>query len=91
MGGSDPSPGRTLAACLTHASRTEPVAGSVANGCVTRGQPAPETGAIPDDSVPTHVGTLKGPPKPWRRRALWDGPASYQVVGGVTAHQADDG
>src|SRR5687768_14896648 len=42
----DPGSGRTLAACLTHASRTVNRAsarGSVANGCVTRGQPAPDS------------------------------------------------
>jgi hypothetical protein len=46
----DPGSGRTLAACLTHASRTVNRAsarGSVANGCVTRGQPAPDTGITP--------------------------------------------
>jgi hypothetical protein len=46
----DPGSGRTLAACLTHASRTVNRAsarGSVANGCVTRGQPASDTGITP--------------------------------------------
>jgi hypothetical protein len=46
----DPGSGRTLAACLKHASRTRSIHsfGSgedrVANGCVTREEPAPETG-----------------------------------------------
>src|SRR5439155_12045368 len=46
----DPGSGRTLAARLTHASRTVNGAsapGSVANGCVTRGQPAPDPGITP--------------------------------------------
>src|SRR5262245_29841502 len=46
----DPGSGRTLAARLTHASRTVNRAsarGSVANGCVTRGQPAPHSGITP--------------------------------------------
>src|SRR6186997_2029749 len=46
----DPGSGRTLAARLTHASRTVNRASareSVANGCVTRGQPAPDTGITP--------------------------------------------
>ena len=43
----DPGSGRTLAACLIHASRTLSTFGSherVANGCVTREKPAPKTG-----------------------------------------------
>jgi hypothetical protein len=46
----DPGSGRTLAVRLTHASRTVNRAsarGSVANGCVTRGQPAPDPGITP--------------------------------------------
>src|SRR6266508_1255447 len=46
----DPGSGRTLAACLTHASRAVNRAsarGSAANGCVTRGQPAPDSGIPP--------------------------------------------
>src|SRR5919201_6726242 len=46
----DPGSGRTLAARLTHASRTVNRAsarGSVANGCVTRGPPAPDPGITP--------------------------------------------
>src|SRR6187551_1978816 len=46
----DPGSGRTLAARLKHASRTVNRASareSVANGCVTRGQPAPDTGITP--------------------------------------------
>src|SRR5688500_12312314 len=46
----DPGSGRTLAVRLTHASRTVNRAsarGSVANGRVTRGQPAPDPGITP--------------------------------------------
>ena len=46
----DPGSGRTLAVRLIHASRTVNGAsapGSVANGCVTRGQPAPDPGITP--------------------------------------------
>ena len=47
VGEFDPGSGRTLAACLIHASRTLSTFGSherVANGCVTREKPAPKTG-----------------------------------------------
>ena len=27
----------------------------------------------------------------WRKLPLWEGVAGYQLVGGVTAHQGDDG
>src|SRR5215207_5842285 len=44
----DPGSGRTLAACLTHASRTRSMRLAaddlVANGCVTREEPAPVSG-----------------------------------------------
>jgi hypothetical protein len=39
----DPGSGRTLAACLKHASRTEQQC-SVANGCVTRKEPVLQRG-----------------------------------------------
>ena len=39
LGEFDPGSGRTLAACLTHASQGGPQ-GQPANGCVTREQPA---------------------------------------------------
>ena len=36
--------------------------------------------------------TLLGPHDPIRKApADWDGPAAYQLVGGVTAYQGDDG
>lgn len=27
----------------------------------------------------------------WKAFAVWDGPAAYQLVGGVKAYQGDDG
>lgn len=27
----------------------------------------------------------------WKVPAVWDGPAAYQLVGGVMAYQGDDG
>jgi hypothetical protein len=27
----------------------------------------------------------------WKAFAVWDGPAAYQLVGGVTAYQGSDG
>ena len=48
VGEFDPGSGRTLAACLTHASRTGSMELApedlVANGCVTREKPAPDLG-----------------------------------------------
>jgi hypothetical protein len=50
VGEFDPGSGRTLAACLTHASRTRfsrafgQSEDLVANGCVTREEPAPDLG-----------------------------------------------
>ena len=41
-------------------------------------------GLIPDTLVESHVATRKAP-------TVWDGPAAYQLVGGVMAHQGDDG
>jgi hypothetical protein len=36
--------------------------------------------------------TLGGPHDlPRKAFAVWDGPAAYQLVGGVTAYQGDDG
>jgi len=39
---------------------------------------------IPDALVGSHDPARKV-------QAAWDGPAAYQLVGGVTAHQGDDG
>ncbi len=43
----------------------------------------PKGQVIPDDITLSHDGVLKGPPV--REQAI-----SYQLVGGVTAHQGDD-
>ena len=41
-------------------------------------------GLIPDILDPPHEGSRKAP-------TAWDGPAAYQLVGGVTAYQGVDG
>jgi hypothetical protein len=91
----DPGSGRTLAACLIHASRaTKPglvrvLAESgerVSNTWVmcpglwdSHGKPW----LIPDNPYTPHGVMGKAP-------AVWDQPAVYQLVGGVTAYQGDD-
>ena len=68
--------------------------GGVANGCVTREQPAPVAGdnrgklrLIPHETTTSSGDVLKGASHEALRR---EGLAAYQVVGEVTAHQADD-
>jgi hypothetical protein len=39
--------------------------------------------------IPDTLGGSHGPPR--KAPAAWDGPAAYQLVGGVTAYQGDDG
>ena len=39
---------------------------------------------MPDTLVMSHGATRKAP-------TVWDGPAAYQLVGGVMAYQGDDG
>ncbi len=41
-------------------------------------------GLIPDTPAEPHDAAGKAP-------TVWDGPAAYQLVGEVTAHQGDDG
>ena len=41
-------------------------------------------GLIPDTPAIPHDAAGKAP-------TVWDGPAAYQLVGGVTAYQGDDG
>ena len=41
-------------------------------------------GLIPDTPAVPHDAAGKAP-------TVWDGPAAYQLVGEVTAHQGDDG
>jgi hypothetical protein len=43
----------------------------------------PKGWVIPDDIAAPHGAALKGPP-------VWERAISYQLVGGVTAHQGDD-
>ncbi len=91
----DPGSGRTLAACLTHASRATkgegvtplPESGErVSNTWVTcpglrdnNGKPL----LIPDDSCVPHG--MQG-----KVFSVRDRPAVYQLVGGVTAYQGFD-
>ena len=39
--------------------------------------------------MPDTLGTSHGDPR--KAPTAWDGPAAYQLVGGVTAYQGDDG
>ncbi len=48
------------------------------------GHSPPKGGVIPGEVRGGHPSLIKGVIPPW------DGPSWYQVVGGVTAHQADD-
>ena len=89
----DSGSGRTLAACLTHASRTvRPFRGytsgeRVSNTwviCPALWDKPGKLGLIPD--IPHGLHGLWG-----KAFAVWDGPAAYQLVGEVMAHQGDDG
>ncbi len=89
----DPGSGRTLAACLTHASRTLISACGVMSGervsntwatCPRLWDNSKKLGLIPDVHRLPHGGGWKGFP-------AGDGPAAYQLVGGVVAYQGDDG
>ena len=90
----DPGSGRTLAACLTHASRTlKPDAciwwmsgERVSNTwviCPALWDKPGKLGLIPNTH--TTVGVV------WKAFAVWDEPAAYQLVGGVMAYQGVDG
>lgn len=89
----DPGSGRMLAACLTHASRTvirfrpgisgERVSNTWAI-CPRFWDNPGKPGLIPDMTRGRMVCAWKAP-------AIWDGPAAYQLVGGVMAYQGDDG
>ena len=89
----DPGSGRTLAACLTHASRTvnplrwgisgERVSNTWAT-CPRLWDNSKKLGLIPDMTADRMVWWWKGFP-------AGDGPAAYQLVGGVMAYQGDDG
>ena len=96
LGEFDPGSGRTLAACLRHASRAGSPGdravsgGRVSNAWVTyprvRDNPS-KGGLIPEGLRLGHPGGSKGPGE----GSPGEGPASHQLVGGVTAHQGDDG
>src|ERR1700730_10149291 len=89
----DPGSGRTLAACLTHASRTERSLRRYSSGeresntwviCPAVWDKPGKLGLIPDRNMPCM----------WcggKLFAVWDGPAAYQLVGGVMVYQGDDG
>ena|SRR5690606_12247796 len=89
----DPGSGRTLAACLTHASRAErPLRGyssgeRVSNTWVTcpqlRDKPG-KLGLIPNMTHGRMVCV-------WKDLSAGDGLAAYQLVGGVMAYQGEDG
>jgi hypothetical protein len=85
----DPGSGRTLAACLTHASRADlRVSGErVSNTwatCPRLWNNSGKPGLMPDIHTSGHLVV-------WKDLLAWDGPAAYQLVGGVMAHQGDDG
>ena len=93
VGEFDPGSGRTLAACLTHASRAvRPLRGytsgeRVSNTWVTCPQlwdKPGKLGLILDTTAHRMVGGGKG-------SLVLDGLTAYQLVGGVMAHQGDDG
>jgi hypothetical protein len=93
VGEFDPGSGRTLAACLTHASRTLKhfrvwMSGErVSNTwviCPALWDKPWKRGLIPDM---THGGISCV----WKVPAVQDEPAAYQLVGGVMAYQGDDG
>ena len=89
----DPGSGRTLAACLTHASRTvnllrwgisgERVSNTWAT-CPQLWDNSKKLGLIPDMTAGRMVWW-------WKDLSAGDGPAAYQLVGGVVAYQGDDG
>jgi hypothetical protein len=89
----DPGSGRTLAACLTHASRTERPACGYSSGervsntwatCPQLWDNSRKRVLIPNVDILPHGGLLKV-------FSAEDGPAAYQLVGGVMAYQGDDG
>ena len=93
VGEFDPGSGRTLAACLTHASRAVGPLWGYTSGervsntwvtCPSLWDKPGKLGLIPNISFWSHG---------WEGKAfaVWDGPAAYQLVGGVTAYQGVDG
>jgi hypothetical protein len=93
VGEFDPGSGRTLAACLTHASRTLKrfrvwMSGErVSNTwviCPALWDKPWKRGLIPDRTCCCMVVCGK-------LFVVWDEPAAYQLVGAVMAYQGDDG
>src|SRR4051812_44814406 len=90
----DPGSGRTLAACLTHASRTRrPSSEGRSSGervsntwatCPRLRDNSKKLVLIPDVTADRMVWW-------WKDSSAGDGPAAYQLVGGVMAYQGDDG
>ena len=89
----DPGSGRTLAACLTHASRTVNSACGGISGervsntwatCPQLWDNSKKLGLILDMTADRMVWW-------WKDLSAEDGPAAYQLVGGVVAYQGDDG
>ena len=93
VGEFDPGSGRTLAACLTHASRTERPFRGCSSGervsntwviCPALRDKLGKLGLIPDVHMVPHGGV-------WKGFLAGDGLAAYQLVGGVMAYQGGDG
>ena len=89
----DPGSGRTLAACLTHASRARPSFGGCPSGervsntwatCPQLWDNSKKLVLIPDVTADRMVWW-------WKDLSAEDGPAAYQLVGGVMAYQGGDG
>ena len=91
----DPGSGSPLAVRLMHASRARTSGlpeGKAANGLVTREQPVLEWGITVRDHCYSRIRSLNlGCERKPRQLGLLEGLASYQVVGEVMAHQAEDG
>ena len=86
----DPGSGRTLAACLMHASRTGAPSGVSGARLRNTWEHASMWGITPrNGALIPHTLACEGSRK--AGNAQGEGPAAHQVVGGVTAYQADDG
>ena len=86
----DHGSGRTLAACLKHASRTS-TSVLVANGVVIHEKRALKTGIYRGNPGQYPMWWRAGISIPLNGFSLQERLMAYQVVGEVMAHQADDG
>ena len=86
----DHGSGRTLATCLKHASRTRS-SDLVANGVVIREQRASKPGIYRGNPGQYQMCQSVGIHRLVNGFSLRERFTAYQVVGEVTAHQADDG